>query len=120
MSTEWERIAAIAEDDKPALRAVFVEHLLPVYAGLRPHGQVKVRESLRYFLNARPPALVHMTDDLQDMPLAGVDDPYLMLEALWEVLYPGEHWRLDDLSGYVEQNDSATGNEIYAPDDGWG
>ena len=117
---EWERLAMIADDDKPALRKVFAEHTVPVYARLRPHGQASVRQSLRYFLNARPTAMVEMMADLQDMPLAGKDDPYPMLEALWEVLYPDEHWQLDDLREYAEQNDDATGNEIFAPDGGWG
>lgn len=117
---EWERIAAIADADKPALRSVFAEHLVPVYARLRPHGQTSVWQSLRYFLNARPAGMVDMMAALQDMPLAGMDDPYQMLEALWEVLYPTEDWRLDDLSMFVERNDDAKGNEIFAPDGGWG
>jgi hypothetical protein len=117
---EYERIASLTERDAAAFRDVFVLHTEPVYRRLHPHGQEMVRESLRYFLNARSKAapLADMFAAMQDVPIS-VDDPYPVLHALWEALFPGQDFRVDDLSNYTEVNDDATGNEIYAPPGGW-
>jgi hypothetical protein len=112
-AADEERIAAIPEDDKPSFRALFTERLAPAYRRLRPHGQHRFKESLRYFLNARSATVGDMIAAMQDIPLRS-DDPYPMLEALWEALFSGEDYRLADASGYVENNDEKTGNEIYA------
>jgi hypothetical protein len=117
-AADEERIAAIPEDDKASLRELFADRLAPAYQRLRPHGQNLFKESLRYFLNARSATVGDMIAAMQDVPLSS-EDPYPMLEALWEAVFPGEDYRLADTSEYVENNDDATGNEIFAPDGGW-
>lgn len=115
---EYDRLRAMDSGDKNAMRELFAARLAPAYRALPVHGQCMVRRSLQHFLNTRSDQVCDMIAALQDVPLSA-DDPYPALEALWEALFPDEDYKCADLREDVEDNDSATGNEIYAPEGGW-
>jgi len=116
---EYVTVAALDPDDRAAFRRVIAKHLAPRYASMRPHGQVKLKESLRYVLNVRPDSVEDMIDAMQDVPVSS-DHPFTMLEELWSVLFPSEDYRLlFDRYDYVEADDDVSGKEIFAPDGGW-
>jgi hypothetical protein len=70
-------------------------------------------------LNTRPQfRLERMIAEMQDLPISS-DEPTILLESLWEALFPGEGHHLSSLAGYKEDSDQNLGNEIFAPDGGW-
>jgi hypothetical protein len=117
---EYERVENLPNADTAAFREVFVKQILPAYRRLSPNGREMVRESLRYFLNvpSRTEVVADMFAEMQDVPFGG-DDAHSVLQALWQALFPGQDYRIDDLGAYLEENNDATGNEIYAPEAGW-
>ena len=115
---EYDRLQALDSGDKNAMRELFAARLAPELKSLPVHGQRMVRQSLQHFLNTRSDKVGDMIGELQDIPLSS-DDPYPALEALWEALFPAEDYMCADLSDNVEENDDATGNEIYVPEGGW-
>jgi hypothetical protein len=115
---EYERLRALDSGAKDSMRELFAARLAPAYRSLPRHGQRMLKRSLQHFLNTRSDQVGDMIAALQDVPLSA-DDPYTALEALWEALFPAEDYRCADLRANVEDNDSATGNEIFAPEGGW-
>jgi hypothetical protein len=116
--SEFDRLSALESDNKVAMRELFAARLVPAYQALPLHGQRILRRSLQYFLVNRSAVVGDMIAALQDLPISA-EDSYPALEALWDALFPVETYVGADLSGYVEDNDSATGNEISAPLGGW-
>jgi hypothetical protein len=116
---EWERIARLDDMDKGSFKDVMARYVLPSIKELTPLGRSLLKESLRYCLIVRPAEVRRMMDNMQDSPVGGMDDPYPMFEALWEVAFPDEPYAATDVSAYVEDHDMGTGNEIFAPEGGW-
>lgn len=116
---ERERIAQLDDADKAAFKDVMSKYVLPTIVELSSRGRSLLKDSLRYCLRTRPAAVRKMVDNLQDSPVGGIDDPYPMMEALWEVAFPDERYATGDLAAYIEDHNRATGNEIYAPESGW-
>ena len=50
--------------------------------------------------------------------IRAADDPFPALESLWDALFPGEDYKSADVKEDLETNDSASGNEIFAPEGG--
>jgi hypothetical protein len=117
-ASEYERLLQMDSGDKSAMRELFAAKLAPAYKALPAHGRAMVRRSLQHFLNTRSEHVGNMIAALQDIPLSA-DDPYPALAAIWEALFPGEDYKGADLTENLEINDSATGNEIAAPEGGW-
>ena len=116
---EHDPVLPLDDNDKAGTKELFGRHLLPIHRERPAHIEKKVKDSLRYFLTTRKAPLENLLDNLQDRPIGVPDDPYALLEWLWEVLYPGEDFRIADLSGFVERNDESTANEVCRPAGGW-
>ena len=115
---EWERVARLDGMDKAAFRDVMSRHVLPGILRLSPTGRSLLKESLRYCLVVRPEEVRRMIDNMQDSPVGGMDNPYPMFEALWEVAFPDEPYTAADVSEFAAHHDMETGNQIFAPQDG--
>ena len=113
------RILRIDENDGNSMRSIFRRHLLPVHKKRPQEIQMMVKDTLRYFLTRREPPLDSMLASLQDSPIGVPNDPYDILLWLWDVFFPGESYYVADITGYVEDNDLGTGNEVCGPVGGW-
>ena len=100
--------ASVDPDDEMAvkgvLREVVVPHLKPL--GFWKTFEPRLKRNLRYFLTTKS-----VPDELLEDVYLGGEPPFNPPEPVWkyyvwawEVLYPGEDYRLESVAGYREEN----------------
>ena len=78
------------------LRDVFRRIVKPEFDGWRTDDRARCKDSFRYFLTTKDAPFARICATLQESPFPTPPDPYQLFVWLWEELFPGEDFHIDN------------------------
>ncbi len=100
--------SSVDSDDEMAVKRVLREVVVPYLKALPVWGtfEPRLKRNLRYFLTTKSVSdeLLEDVYAVGEPPLDGPEPLWKYYHWAWEVLYPGEDYRLESVAGYREEN----------------
>ncbi|WP_208013292.1 hypothetical protein [Meiothermus sp. CFH 77666] len=89
-----------------SIRKLVENHIRPYFEFMPRKSAQRVKESWRYALSALPNSALqalHLEDELE-LPFELPHDVRKFFQDIWEEMFPGEPWQIEDLSVYQDYN----------------
>lgn len=96
-----------AEDER-AVRQIVRTYLTPSFAEFTPTQQYRLKETLRYGLNAFDDSSLEQAFERCLPPFAGPQNIRWFYEIIWQELFGPEDWHIQDLGQYIVKESSST------------
>jgi len=103
--TDEEASCVTSNEDEDAIRQIIRLLIRPDFESLADESQKACKNSLRYFLTTGSAPFCKILDEQQEWPIEPPKDPKLFFIWIWEELFPGEDYRIDNLESWKECND---------------
>jgi len=100
-------------NDEEAVKKIIIDEIKPHYDHMNDGYKTSVKRSLSYFLTTNRVDFGHVYDDcliVFDHP-ADARDFFLWV---WQVIFPGENYHLENAESFVEINDYREPSHFYS------
>jgi hypothetical protein len=84
-------------DDAVSIRKLISQYVCPGFDLLADQSQEDCKNALRYFLTTKTAPFESILDDQQEWPIESPSEPSLFFIWIWDELFPGQDYRLENL-----------------------
>jgi hypothetical protein len=100
--------------DEKATKDLFRIHLAPALAKMLPRNREATYWTFRYYLTTRSAPITAIRNNAVELSLDMPLDEWDFIRWVWEVIWPGEDFRVDNPIDFREQPDIAEAGMIFA------